>query len=393
MGEKIRVLHIITRLIIGGAQENTMLAADHFNNHPDFCDRYAVDVISGPQTGPEGSLQEEIRQRNTKLIIVPELLREISPFNDLRAIFVLRRLIKAGNYDVVHTHSSKAGVLGRLAARLAGVPLIVHTVHGWSFHDQMSPRLRRVYVLLEKVGRWAGHSMIVVAQPDIEKGLAAGIGRSAAEYQVIRSGIELDRFKVSEEKRKKVRAEFQLGVDDLVVGSVIRLSPQKAPLDLIDALVTVGKRYPQTKFLIVGDGPLRPAVEARAAAGGIADRLILTGLRRDVPALLNGMDIFVITSKWEGLPRVLPQAMATRLPIVATEADGSAEAIRSGVNGYLVPRGRSDIVADKISSLIDDRDLRIAMGQAGFDAVPPFGDIEMVRQLDRYYRDLLPTPL
>ena len=241
MAEKIRVLHIITRLIIGGAQENTMLAADHFNNHPDFCDRYEVDVISGPQTGPEGSLQDDVRQRNTKLIIVPQLLREISPINDLRAIFKLRRLIKEGHYAVVHTHSSKAGVLGRLAARWAGVPLVVHTVHGWSFHDQMSPLLKRVYVLLEKIGRWAGHGMIVVAQRDIEKGLAEGIGRNRAEYRVIRSGIELDRFKVSEEKRKLVRAEFGIGVDDLVIGSVIRLSPQKAPLDLIDALITVGE--------------------------------------------------------------------------------------------------------------------------------------------------------
>ena len=119
-------------------------------------------------------------------------------------------------------------------------------------------------------------------------------------------------------------------------------------------------------------------MEARAAAGGIGDRLILTGLRRDVPALLNGMDIFVITSKWEGLPRVLPQAMATGLPIVATEADGSAEAIRDGENGFLVPRGRSEIVAERLAALVDDPDLRRSMGRAGLEAVPPFGDIEMV---------------
>ncbi len=162
----IPVLHVITRLIVGGAQENTMFTASLLDKN-----RYHVEVICGPQTGTEGSLIEEVRQRDVPLTILPELLRQVSPLNDLMATWKLYRLIKKNRYAIVHSHSSKAGIIARLAARLAGAPVIIHTVHGWSFHDHMSPRVRKTYIFLEKLTARFSDALIVVGKPDIQKGL------------------------------------------------------------------------------------------------------------------------------------------------------------------------------------------------------------------------------
>jgi glycosyltransferase involved in cell wall biosynthesis len=339
----IRVLHPITRLIIGGAQENTMLTADLMNKGAVGDGRYQIAIVSGPQTGPEGSLIEEVRARGTPLTIMPELRRELSPANDLKALVKLAKMMRSGRYQIVHTHSSKAGVLGRVAAKMARVPVIVHTVHGWSFHQQLTPRKLRFYVALEKIGDWCGHAVILVAEKDREKGLAQAI-RGVAHSPVIRSGIELDRFGHPQIPPAEMRRQLGIPTDALVIGSVTRLSPQKAPLDLIEAFGHIQGQFPHAWFLVVGDGPLRPDVEARIQQLGLGDRLILTGLRRDVPELLAAMDVFALSSLWEGLPRVLPQAMASGLPIVCTRADGTAEAIHEGRNGFLVEPGQPELV-------------------------------------------------
>lgn len=386
--EQIRVLHPITRLIIGGAQENTMLTAVLMNKGVVGDGRYQVDIVSGPQTGPEGSLIEEIRQRGTSLTIMPELRREISPVNDLRAVQNLRRMMQAGGYHIVHTHSSKAGVVGRWAAHLAGVPLIIHTVHGWSFHDRMSPVKRQMYVLLEKFGAQFSQAMIVVSPRDIEKGLAQGIGRRQ-DYHVIRSGVELERFGYPQTPPVVMRQQLGIPAEALVVGSVTRLSPQKAPLDLVESFSHIHQERPDAWFVIVGDGPLRPDVEAKLAQLGLADRVILTGLRRDIPELMAAFDVFVLSSLWEGLPRVLPQAMATGLPIVATQADGSAEAVVDGENGFLVERGQPEALAAKTLLLLADRELRKKMGENGRSRSPQFGVTKMVQDIDQLYQSLL----
>ena len=262
---KIRVLHPITRLIIGGAQENTMLTADYHNHDPAYQGRYVVDVVSGPQTGPEGSLIEEVRKRGVDLTIMPEIRREISPANELKAIIKLRQMMSAPNggpaYDIVHTHSSKAGVLGRIAAKWAKVPIIVHTVHGWSFHDRMSARKRAFYVAMERLAARLSDAMIVVSPKDIDKGLAQGIGKRE-DYTVIRSGIELERFGHPQVPPAEMRKQLGIPLDALVVGCVGRLSAQKAPLDLVEAFghihraqmaPTPGPSPNLNHFLLLGD--------------------------------------------------------------------------------------------------------------------------------------------
>lgn len=380
----IPILHPITRLIVGGAQENTMYTAALLAPA-----RYRVAVLCGPQTGAEGSLIEEVRARDIPLTILPELVREISPIKDLVAVWKLYRLMRRERYTIVHTHSSKAGVLGRLAAKLAGVPVIVHTVHGWSFHEHMAPRKRQVYVWLERLGARLSDAMIVVAAPDIDKGLREGIG-TPGDYHIIRSAIPLDEFDPARVDPQAVRRELGIPPDVPVLGNVGRFSPQKNPLDWVRVAARVARELPECRFLLVGDGPLRPEIEAALAEAGIADRAILTGLRRDVPQLLAAMDVFLLTSLWEGLPRVIPQAMAMRVPVVANRADGTVEAISHGETGYLCAPGNLDALAAHCLELLRDPALRRAMGARGREfATHEFDVHAMVHAIEALYETLL----
>ena len=263
-----RVLHIITRLIIGGAQENTMLTAALLDPAS-----FAVDVVSGPQTGPEGSLIEEVRARGVPLTIEPLLVREISPLRDVRALLALYHHIRRGHYAVVHTHSSKAGILGRWAAWLARTPVIVHTVHGWGHHDRQHPLVRRLFIWLERASQRITDKLIVVSPRNIEKGLADGIA-NPDKYVTIRSGIELDRFGHPQVSPRETRAALGIPLGAPVVGSVTRLSPQKAPLDFVRAASIVAQSVPEAWLVMVGDGPLRAEVEALAAELGLTGRLV-----------------------------------------------------------------------------------------------------------------------
>lgn len=383
MTANVRVLHPITRLIIGGAQENTILTAALLD--PVTWD---VDVLSGPQTGSEGSLIEHAQARGLALTIEPTLVREVHPVKDFLALLRLVRFMRQGQYTIVHTHSSKAGILGRWAAKWAGVPVIVHTVHGWGHHERQHPLVRNIYIYLEKLTLPITDKLIVVSKLNIEKGLADGIGMPD-DYIVIRSGIELDRFGHPQVPCAETRAAWGIPMDAQVVGTVTRLSAQKAPLDFIRAAAVIAQTHPKTWFVMVGDGPLRAEVEALATELGITDRLVLTGLRRDVPELMAAFDIFVLSSLWEGLPRVLPQAMASGLPIVATACDGSAEAVEEGINGFLVPPGEPIALAERVCQLLGDTILAAQMGATGLERVAEFSDQQMVSQIAELYQDLL----
>lgn len=383
MTKRIRVLHPITRLIVGGAQENTVLTVEML----DKADWDAA-IIAGPQTGSEGSLIETAQERGLALTIDDSLVREVNPIKDLLAVFRLARFIKQGGYTIVHTHSSKTGIVGRWAAKLAGAPIIIHTVHGWAHHDRQHPLVRAYYILLEKLTLPITDKLIAVTGKDIEKGLRDGIGQPE-NYLVIRSGIEMDRFGQPQVNRQVTRATWGIPLEAQLIGTVTRLSPQKAPLDFVRAAAQVARTHPKAWFMMVGDGPLRADVEKLARELGIADRLVLTGLRRDVPELMAAFDIFALSSLWEGLPRVIPQAMATGLPVVATACDGSAEAVEDGVTGFLVPPGQPDQLAQRLSQLLDDPDLASQMGETGLERAQEFDVQRMVTQIDSLYRELL----
>lgn len=378
-----KVLHIITRLVIGGAQENTMLTADLLDKS-----RWQVDVLSGPQTGPEGSLIEEVRQRGVPLTIEPSLVREINPLKDALALWKLRQFIKRGQYDIVHTHSSKAGILGRWAARQAGTPLIVHTVHGWGHNERQPAWLRQLYIRLEQQVLPFTDRLIAVSPRDIEKGVQDGIGRTG-DYTVIRSGIELDRFGHPQVPREQIRAELGIPAKALVIGAVTRFSEQKAPLDFVEAAARVAARTENVYFVMVGDGPLRSQVEQRQTELGLTERLILTGLRRDIPELMAAFDQLALSSLWEGLPRVIPQAMATGLPVVATAVDGNAEAVENNITGKLVPPADPEALAAAMYELITQVQRSQLMGKQARRRVEDFSATKMVADIAAEYEALI----
>jgi glycosyltransferase involved in cell wall biosynthesis len=383
-GTPIRVLHPITRLIVGGAQENTMYTAALLDKQ-----RFYVELLSGPQTGSEGSLIEEVRQRDIPLTIFPDLLRQINPLHDLTALWKMKHFMEKGKYSIVHTHSSKAGIIGRLAARMAKTPLIVHTVHGWSFHDYMSPVTRRIYILLERWIAKFSDVLIVVTERDIKKGLQAGIGRQE-QYRLIRSAIPLDEFDPRLVDRQEVRQELHLPTEAIVIGNVGRFSAQKNPLDWVRVAGKVGQACPQARFLLVGDGPLRLQVERALQQEGIADQTTLTGLRRDVPRMLAAMDVFMLTSLWEGLPRVIPQAMAMGLPVVANRADGVTEAIQDGSSGYLCSPGEIEQMAECCIDLARNPLKRQEMGHRGQAYASQEFDLRtMIASLEALYDELI----
>ncbi|MFN8177970.1 MAG: glycosyltransferase family 4 protein [bacterium] len=387
----IRVLHVITRMIVGGAQENALLSCALADP-----DRFESELLSGIETGSEGELHGEVRSRGIRHHLEPSLIRAVNPWKDLVALGRLWRFLRrTGPWDVVHTHSSKAGVLGRLAARLASVPHVVHTAHGWGFTPSQSRLVFWMYVQAERLCARLCDAIVVVTDEDRKDALARGIGRPE-QYRLIRSGIRVEFFRDVTIPPEKARGLLGLPPDAFVIGSVGRLSAQKAPLDLIEAFAVVAEAQPDARLVFVGDGPLRSDVEKRLAALGLQERVTLAGIRRDVPRLLRAFDVFALASRWEGLPRVFPQAMAAGLPIVATRVAGAADAVRHGETGLLVEPGDAGAFAQALLAMAADPARARRMGEAGRASVEQFSAPRMVEQLEALYSDLVhadPAPV
>jgi len=382
-GRPIRVLHVITRMIVGGAQETALLIAALADR-----ERFACEILCGVETGAEGELHGETRRRGVPLHLEPALVRDPHPLHDLTALARLTAFIRRGGYDVVHTHTAKAGVVGRMAARFAGVRHVIATIHGWGFHPHMSRAAFAFYSGAERLAARFCDVIVVVTTRDREEGLALGIGRSA-QYRLVRSGIELEAFTDVAIEPAAARARAGIPVEAFVVGSVGRLSPQKAPLDLVRAFEPLARARADAHLLIVGDGPLRPEVERAVADASLAGRVHLPGIRHDVPELLRAMDVFALTSRWEGLPRVFPQAMCAALPIVATRVDGAVEVIVPGENGWLVELDDTAGFAARLLELAADPALRRRMGEAGRARVAEYSAATMTRQMEAIYQALV----
>ncbi len=383
--EKIKVIHPITRLIVGGAQQNTMETCAGLDSS-----RYEAIIVSGPETGSEGELISEGKSRGVPLTIIPELVRKVDIVKDAVALTRMVNYFKAQKPHIVHTHSSKAGILGRWAARIARVPIIIHTVHGWGHHNYQSRFSRKFFTLLERKSERISDKLIVVSHLNRGKGLADSIG-SEEKYTTIHSSIDLDEFSnrtacdVEGLKRK-----LGIGPDCFVVGTVGRLSPQKNPGDFVYVAARVKAKIPKAKFLFIGDGPLRSETESLIRELNLTGDVFLPGLRRDIPELLRCMDVFILTSLWEGLPRVIPQAMTAGLPVVANGVDGVCEVLREGGDGDLIPPKDVSLMTDRIVQLLSDGALRERMGHAGRQtAEMEFSLKQMVRRIDELYAELL----
>jgi glycosyltransferase involved in cell wall biosynthesis len=313
------ICHIITKLELGGAQEVALYAVSHLDRT-----RFRRVLMAGPG----GLLTEEARRLpGVDLIIVPTLGRRIHAISDLVAFLHLVRLLRRVKPAIVHTHSSKAGILGRWAAWCAGVPLIFHTVHGFGITPAQPRWLQHLLILVERITGWITTHWVVVAAIDEERGRRWGLFN--ANVSVIRPGIDPRPFQQPPDSaaRRRLREELGAGPDDLLVGTVACLKPQKAPEDLVAVAELVCSRMPKVKFVLIGDGALRPRIQALIDQRGLHERVRLAGWRRDVDRAMGSFDALLLTSHWEGLPRVMLEAASAGLPIVATKVGGVEEAV------------------------------------------------------------------
>jgi len=381
MSRKYRIAHVITRLELGGAQQNTLYCVNHHDRSG-----FEVDLIAGRG----GILDDEARAiPDADIALVAYLKHAISPVWDLVALFRLRAQLRARGVDLVHTHSSKAGILGRAAAFLAGVPVIVHTAHGWSFNDSQPAWLRRVYVGLERISAAISDRIITVSARDRDRGRALGIV-PVERYEVVRSGIDPDEFRQPATDRETVRRSLGIAPDHILVGTVSCLKPQKAPLDFVRAARTASSQNDRLRFVIAGDGELRPRVEALVRELGLEEKVQVLGWRRDVTDLLHAMDVFLLTSLFEGLPRVVLQAMAAGAPVVATAVNGTPEVVRHGHTGLLVPPADPQAAAAAVLEMAGDEPLRRRCVRNARQVLGREFDIrEMVPELERIYLSAL----
>ncbi len=382
----IRVLHIITRMIVGGAQENTLLSVVGLDAMPE----YDVTLISGIDKGREGELLSQARE-TAHLIVLPEMGRNINPFSDLIAFWKLYRLIKMGRYHIVHTHSSKAGVLGRLAAWLAGTPLIVHTLHSLVFHEYQPWIVNKAWRFAKKVCAPVTDYYISVSSIISEKAIAAGIAKPE-KFRTIYSGMELDWFLNAKFDAEKIKREFGIPLDAPVVGKIARLFPLKGHDQLMDAAPEIVKRVPNVRFFLIGDGMLLEHLQKRACEYGILENFVFAGLieRTRIPEMISAMDIVVHTSLREGLARVLPQSLAMGKPCVSFDIDGAPEVVIDDYTGYLVKAFDSEGLAMRIAQLLENDELRKKLGLNGRRHVDPnFRTEKMVADISEVYQMLL----
>ncbi len=368
------VLFIITRPTLAGAQVYLLNLMEGLH------ERFSFHLA----TGRTGWLTEKAAALGVPVTIVPGLVEQIAPLGDLRALQGLRQVIREVRPDLVSAHSTKAGLLGRLTARWAGVPVVVFTAHGWLFTEGTARWRRLVGPALE---RWAArHTTKIICVSEYDRQLALRY-RIAPAYKLamIRNGISPEPYLRA--AGEDVRRELGL-LDTRIVITVARLEPQKSPLTLLKALRHLSVEGAVS--LWVGDGPLRRQVQQFASANGLQRRVIFSGDRTDVPSLLASAEIFVLPSRWEGLPLVVIEAMFAGLPVVATRVGGVSELVEDGKTGILVPPNHPDALARAIRQLLDDRTLARTMGQAGRErALQEFTLDRMLSETERLYADLL----
>jgi len=382
--ERVKVIHVITRMDLGGAQQNALYTVRHLDPS-----RFEALLVAGPGGALEGELRELLGRESPRAVIIESLVRRVHPGLDLLALLQLSALFLNEKPQIVHTHSSKAGILARLAARLARVPVIIHTYHGFGFNDYQPPAAKAFYHWAERLACLLADALVFVSNANQEYARRHRLG-DPGRYALIRSGVRLSEFPAQVEDRRKKKSSLGLGARELLVVSIGNLKPQKNPADFVAMAQKVALEVPEAEFLFIGDGPLRRRLEYQIMASGLSARLALPGWRRDAAELLACADVFVLTSLWEGLPRALVEAMKSGLPCVCYATDGVTDVLKDGVNGFVVPVGNVSELAGRVLELLKDDALRRRIGGEAKASIGAEFDIdEMVRAQERLYERLL----
>lgn len=371
---KMKVAHIITLLELGGAQENTLYTCEHLDKN-----KFDVILICG-----HGGILDD-KAKNIKTYFVKELIREICPIYDLIALIKIYKILKKEKPDIVHTHSSKAGIIGRWAAYFAKVPRILHTFHGFGFNDYQNYFVRKIYILAERLTTKITNKLIAVSNENISKGLKNKIG-DELQYTMIRSGIKLQNYITDIDIAKK-KKEFGITIEK-VVGMIACFKKQKAPLDFIKMAKLVCIEKPDTKFILVGDGVLKKQINELIKKLTLEKSFILTGWRNDTNELMKIFDVFVLTSLWEGLPRVIIESMTAGIPVIATYIDGIKEIVEEGLTGFVVQSHETEKMAERVLRLLNNVELWKRFSEEAKKRVNEFDIDLMVSQQEQLYLSL-----
>jgi len=377
----IKVLHIHTMPIISGSGINTFLSMRGMDKR-----LYDTELLCAPG----GPLIDLVRSWNMKVRTLKSLVQPLNPIKDLIALTKITFFLKHNPYHIVHTHNSKAGFLGRLAATMAGIPVIVHTVHGFAFHDAEPSWRQTLFRTLERLAsRWCD-KMIFISQPLIDWGLKEHV-TSEEKTVKIYSGIELDRFHpVTEKDKEALRKKWDIAKEDTVIGFVSKLWEGKGHLKLIEAFKRIKLEIQSAKLVIVGEGYLYDHLVRRVDSLGLKDSVIFTGFQQDVPKIIATFDVAVLPSFFEGMGRVLLEAMAMEKPVVASRVGGIPDLVEHGVNGFLVDPGDVDGLTEALLKTMNDKELATTMGKAGRKKISEkFTADHMVGSIEELYRDLL----
>lgn len=384
----IQVLHVITRLVVGGAQENTLLTVR--NLEPT---RYDISLASGPSGGPEGSLEAEAAALGAAFFRIPHLVRSPNPVWDVLAFLSLYRLIRRNRYDIVHTHTTKAGLIGRLAARAAGVPIIVHTPHGHAFHGYLGALGSKALIFLERAIAKITDRIICLTEAEKEDHLRLGVGKPE-KFVTIHSGVDIERFRSVAIDARDKRIQLHLPLTGPLIGCVARLVPVKGVHVLLEAVPIIRKSLPEATTVFVGDGSLREALERRASELGLDGAVVFAGLRRDVPELMHLFDVVVLPSLNEGMGKAAVEAMAAGRPVVGSRVAGIQNVVLHGRTGLLVTPGDPHELAEAIVAVLRNVGTSSAMGTAGRTWASAFSVADMIIEISRLYdalaRQVLP---
>lgn len=384
------VVHIITRLDHGGSAQNTMLTAlGHERTH------FEPLVVTGEAgrwdaQGGLAATNENLRRLEKAAIryhVVPSLVRPVSPWHDLVTLWSLIRILKREHAEIVHTHTSKAGVLGRLAAWLAGVSTVIHTPHGHVFYGHFGRVRSRIFLQVERALARMTSWLIGLTEAERQDHLDRGVGRPD-RFAVIPSGIDLERFRQARAAGKAVPDWFNCPADSIIIGSIGWLTDIKGHRFLVDALAELKKEFPPLQLVIVGSGEQRDALMTQAARAGMREAVHLVGRRDEIDACLAGMDCFVLPSLNEGMGRALVEAMAAGLPVIASRVGGIPAVVQDGLNGLLVPPGDSRALAGALRRVLGDPSWARQLGEKATHSIgPDYGLSSMVRAIESVYRE------
>ena len=382
-----RVAHIITRMILGGAQENTLL------NCRDLIRQYGDDVllITGPTDGLEGTLMEKVRNEGIPYRQIDTLRRPIRPWRDLRACAEIRSVLSRFSPQVVHTHSAKGGILGRYAAASLNIPAIIHTVHGAPFYDHQSASARWLYRQCERRAAAKCHHIISVADAMTQLMVEGGVAPQS-KFTTVYSGMDVGSFCNSKYHRAVTRTALGYEDDEIVVGKIARLFHLKGHPYLLEAAREIVTICPQVRFMLVGGGTLRQHYERQISRFGLSQYFKFMGLvpAARIPALVSAMDILVHTSLREGLARALPQALLAQRPVVSFDLHGAREVVMDGITGLLVQPGDVAGLARAVIELTKDPSRREVMGKRGQQTCKHrFDHLSMTREVRSIYEKIL----